>query len=434
MENFLGTMAMILTIVIGVILLIRLFDIKSEKLALITGNKADYTGQKSTVYEIINVATEALLFRVVIYIVSYLMLRLVYLDEGQTFLQWWTKWDATNYIGIASGGYLEITVNGILNLGDNVPQTLVFFPMYPLLVYLLDLVLDDVYMSAIVVSTLCFVIACVFLYMAISLKYGKRIAHNAIILLSVFPFSFFYGGMLPESTFLMFMAMCMYFSIKRKWFFAGIAGLFCGLARLQGVVVMGFIGLEWMEARDIIGKIKRAEWKQLFSSSKVLPLVLIPVLGPVIYMGINYYYTGDFLYFMKLQQNVWGHSFSDIYHSIYNTTESLINEYTSDPRLILSVWGPQLVVFFGTLIVLLCSFKRHSHSMNWLLFVYLIISYSTDHMVSGGRYMSTAVPLFIMLGELCERRKALYKWFVLIGFSLFVIYMGCHTSGWNMVT
>ena len=87
---------MILTIVIGVILLIRLFDIKSGKLALITGNKADYTGQKLSAYEIINVATEALLFRVIIYIVSYLMLRLVYLDEEQTFLQWWYKWDATN--------------------------------------------------------------------------------------------------------------------------------------------------------------------------------------------------------------------------------------------------------------------------------------------------------------------------------------------------
>ena len=72
--------------------------------------------------------------------------------------------------------------------------------------------------------------------------------------------------------------------------------------------------------------------------------------------------------------------------------------------------------------------------MNIYLFVYLVISYGADHMVSGGRYMSTAVPLFIMLAEICERRKNVFKWLVVIGLGLFIIFMGCHTNGFNMVT
>lgn len=433
METFFGVLAITLSVVVGLILFARLFEV-APKLSFVSEKKSDYKGYVPSGNDIFNVACEALIFRMIIHLVSYLMLRLVYLDDGQTYLQWWTKWDATNYIGIATGGYNEIRINDVVVLGNDVPQTLVFFPLYPFLVYLLTFILQDVYLSALVVSTVCFVIGCVFLYMAVARKYGDSIAKNAVILISVFPFSFFFGGMLPESTFFLFTAMCIYFSTGRKWLLAGIAGILCGLTRLQGILVMGFIGIEWMEAEDIVGKIKRKEWKNMAKSMKPLPLILLPVLGPLIYMVINYVYTGDFLYFMKLQQYVWGHSFSDVFHSIHNIVASLINDSSEDPKLILSVWFPQLFLFFATLIVILFTFRRHSNSMNIYLFVYLMISYGADHMVSGGRYMSTAIPLFIMLSEICERRKMLFKWLVLIGICLFMILMGSHTYGYNMVT
>ena len=434
MEVLFGGLAIILSVVVGLIIFARLFDVRVPGLSFITAGSSDYAGYVPDRNDIYDVAWQALFFRIVMHFVSYLMLRLVYMDGGQTYLQWWTKWDATNYIGIATGGYNEITVNDVYVLGNDVPQTLVFFPLYPFLIYLLTFVLRNVYLSALVVSTVCFVIGCVFLYMAVAEKYGDSIARKTVILISVFPFSFFFGGMLPESTFLLFTAMCMYFSIKRKWLPAGLAGMLCGLTRLQGIIIMGFIGLEWMEAEDIVGKIKHKEWKNMLSSFKPLPLILLPVFGPIIYMVINYVYTGDCLYFMKLQQYVWGHSFADVFHSVHNITASLIADYSDDRRLILSVWFPQLFLFFATLLVILFTFKRHSNSMNIYLFVYLVISYGADHMVSGGRYMSTAVPLFIMLAEICERRKNVFKWLVVIGLGLFIIFMGCHTNGFNMVT
>ena len=241
MEVLFGGLAIILSVVVGLIIFARLFDVRVPGLSFITAGSSDYAGYVPDRNDIYDVAWQALFFRIIMHFVSYLMLRLVYMDGGQTYLQWWTKWDATNYIGIATGGYNEITVNDVYVLGNDVPQTLVFFPLYPFLIYLLTFVLRNVYLSALVVSTVCFVIGCVFLYMAVAEKYGDSIARKTVILISVFPFSFFFGGMLPESTFLLFTAMCMYFSIKRKWLPAGLAGMLCGLTRLQGIIIMGFI-------------------------------------------------------------------------------------------------------------------------------------------------------------------------------------------------
>ena len=53
-----------------------------------------------------------------------------------------------------------------------------------------------------------------------------------------------------------------------------------------------------------------------------------------------------------------------------------------------------------------------------------MINYSVTWLVSGGRYMLCALPLFVILGELVSRHKKVYPWLI-AGFSiLMAIYLG----------
>lgn len=431
MGNFFGALAVISVVPLLFIIVCRVFKIK--KTDGIIGGNGEYSIYEPTLKEVLFVGTEALAFRILMYIVAFLLLRLVYMND-QTYLDWWTKWDATNYIGIAEGGYSKITIDGVGGLGDNVMQTLVFFPLYPVLVAGINVILNNTQLAALVTSTICFASGCMVLYMAIASRYGKEIAEKTLVLISVSPFAFFFGGMLPESTFLLVTAACMYFTIKRKWLLAGIMGVFCGLARMQGILIIAFMGMEWLEEYGIIDKFKNKKFKNIGVAFSKLPLIFMPFIGTVIYLIVNYAYTGDFMYFMKLQNKVWSHKFTDIFHAIHNIWANLAREAVDDPDLVFSVWGPQLVLFFFVIVIIYLSIKEHADSMTVYLLIYLIISYSTDYLVSGGRYMSTAIPLFIMLAVKCSKSKVLYRWIVAAGLCYMIILMGCHVSGYNLVT
>ena len=426
--NVLGILALILPVVLVLILLCRIFG--CNKIPLIMGSREDYSLYSPKKTDVLSVGIQALLFRLLIYYIAFLLLKLTYMSGG-SYLEWWTKWDATNYIGIASGGYDEITTDGVVNMGNGVLQTLVFLPLYPTLVAGINYIIQNVYISALVVSTICFTIGIMALYLAIANRYGKSIAEKTVILISVSPFAFYFGGMLPESTFLMVTALCMYFTIKRRWWLAGLMGVLCGTARLQGVIIIVFMGIEWFEDKQIVEHIKNKDWKKFGEAFKVFPALLLPFMGTVIYLIVNYAYTKDFTYFMKLQSNVWAHSFTDMYHAMKCMWSSLL-EYEFEIRL--SVWIPQILIYFITIILMFVGLKRHKNSMIAYLLVYLIISYSTDFLASGGRYMSAAIPFFVLLGELCERKPVCYRWSVAMGLLLQVILMGCHVSGWHMVT
>lgn len=431
---------LIIVTVFSIIMIYRICSIsgaslpcKSKYSGFITESKASYShGNPVNRYDIFRIAAESLAFRLFIYFISYLALILIYRDN-QTFLEWWLKWDATNYIGIASGGYKNIVIDNVTMMGDGVYQTLVFFPLYPALTYLVSLIIHNVLVAALVTSSLCYIGGCIFLYMAAALKYNKLIAEKTVILISVFPFSFFFGAMLTESTFLLAGSACIYFTFKRKRWIAGLFGMLGALSRMQGILLVVFMGVEWLEANQIFLLIRKKEWRTFFSKLiELIPIFLI-VLGSFIYLLINYVITGDFMYFMKLQNNVWGHQFKNVGFGIQNIFHNLISSDV-ETNLKFSVWAPQLILFFCTIYILFRCFRRHRDSLTAFLFVYTLISYSTDFLVSGGRYLSIALPLFIFTAELCEKRPILYRWLVTTGLLLQMVLMCCHLSGFNMVT
>ncbi len=430
---------LLLITVFSIIMIYRIFyaagmplGSKSPLTSFVTGNKeSERSGHLCSFKELSSVGAQALFFRLLIYFVSYLSLIFIY-KVDQSFTEWWLKWDATNYIGIAEGGYKNIVIDGVYSMGDNVYQTLVFFPLYPAFTWIVNFITDNIYIAALVTSTLCYVGGCIFLYMAVAYRYSVSIAEKAVILISVFPFSFYFGGMLPESTFLLVASACIYFTFRKKWWIAGLFAGLCALSRMQGILIIVFMGLEWLIEYRIFDLLRNKLWKRFAKKLIYLIPIMAPLAGFGVYLLINYINTGDFLYFLKLQSNVWSHSFKDVGTGICKLIENLKREETFE--LIFSAWIPQILLFFLTIYVLFRYFREHADSLTSFLFVYTLISYSTDYLVSGGRYLSIAIPLFIMTACVCEKRPVLYKWIVACSLLFMFLLMCSHTSGQNLVT
>ena len=199
-------------------------------------------------------------FRIVMYLIAALIIAFQTENSTftlETFLSNWYRWDARHYLSIATNGY-----HGAVNICDtcrnaalakgispDVMQNgqhlfLVFFPLYPFLLNFFNPIFTDVRITGLVLSTLAYAGGCVNMYRLVKLDYSEEVAANSVILLSLFPFSFFFGGIMTEGLFFFVSASMLYYIRKHHWTKAIIFGCLATMVRLQGVLLIIPAGLE----------------------------------------------------------------------------------------------------------------------------------------------------------------------------------------------
>lgn len=392
----------------------------NKLLGWILRKKGEYTPYEPKWKDYLCVAAAALAVRIAVYIISAIAMR-CYLDDGTSvdfscFLNEWLKWDANNYVRIATLGYGGYTEE--LN-GETLYTTLAFFPLYAWMIKLVNLVISNVNLAALVASTACFVGGSCYFYGAISLDYGKNIAKKSLAFLTVFPFGLFYGAMMPESAFFLTASACFYYTRKHKWAAAGIAGALAGLSRMQGVVLIAVTGAEWLEYYKPIAMIKEKRVKELvkniFTKAIWIPFMGI---GLLIYLGINYHITGDPFKFLEYQSVVWGNEgqyFGKTVSEVWN--RAFTNELTGVTRF---TAGIAAIFFFVMAVVLMIYGIRRIHNRYILFLVfYVIMCYTHGWLISSGRYMSVAFPMFLILGEFSEKHENIGTLLLIISSILF---------------
>lgn len=392
----------------------------NKLLGWVLRKKGEYTPYEPNWKDYLCVAGAALTVRIAVYIISAIAMR-CYLDDGtpvdfSCFLNEWLKWDANNYVRIATLGYGGYTEE--LN-GETLYTTLAFFPLYAWMIKLVNLVISNVNLAALVASTACFIGGSCYFYGAIAMDYGKNIAKKSLAFLTVFPFGLFYGAMMPESAFFLTVSACFYYTRKHKWAAAGIAGALAGLSRMQGIILIAVTGAEWLEYYKPITMIKEKKIKELviniFTKAIWIPFMLV---GVLIYLGINYHITGDPFKFMEYQSVVWGNGaqyFGKTVSEVWN--RAFTNELTGVTRF---TAGIAALAFFVMAVVLLVYGLRRIHNRYILFLVfYVIMNYMQVWLISSGRYMSVAFPMFLILGEFSEKHKNIGTLLLMISAMLF---------------
>ena len=310
------------------------------------------------------------------------------------------RWDAAHYIRLIEEGYQGYTENGQ-------HLFLVFFPGYVWAVRLLRLVIPSTALAGTALSCLCYGGACCYLYRLAGEAYNGRVARDALLYMSLFPFSFFSGLVMTEGLFLLATTGACWYAWRGKWLAFGLFGALAALTRMTGllVIVVGVIRLleAYRPLEPPVGKSLGRCWKPLLLG---LPLTLLPAAGTLLYLLLNLWVDGDPFAFASHQEH-WHQGYLWISQVV-----EYIGRYLGDnlgSSFGWAVWAPALALFVVGLALLYWAALRKGHPAGLLAygFCFFVATYSLSWLLSAGRYLSTCFVLFLFLAKLTQRRPAL---------------------------
>ena len=340
----------------------------------------------------------AFLFRVIVFIISIFAIFLVRDEQFSMERVWETylQWDAHNYHRIAQGGYTFHTEGGEYT-------TLAFFPLYPWLLRVLNIFINNYIASGVLLSALLYSGACAYMYKLLALDYNKQTAIRAIVYISVFPHALFFGVMMNESMLFITSAATLYYIRKHKWHLVGIFGALAALSRMAGLLLAFPAAIEWLEEYKILEKLRLKKigevWKLFYQKGLWIFLML---LGTGIYLFCNFKTTGEWFKFLEYQKTIWNNG--AIY---FGKGISIMAEYAARTRTytLFALWLPEVISVTFVIATLIYGLRKHRNMYTAFLVIYIIINTGFAWPISIARYMTCVIPAFIILSDFSERHK-----------------------------
>jgi Gpi18-like mannosyltransferase len=148
---------------------------------------------------------------------------------GKALLDIWLRYDAIHYINIARVGYAALE-----------PGDLNYPPLYPYLTRFFSyFTFGEETLAGLLVSTIAMVFAFVLLYELIITRFqNPRLARETLLILGIYPTSFFFFGPYTEALFLLITIVFFMSVTYQRWILAGICVTLASVARLQGLVLI----------------------------------------------------------------------------------------------------------------------------------------------------------------------------------------------------
>ena len=290
---------------------------------------------------------------------------------------WSQGWDSGWYYLIAKNGYS--TQLNVYNQGNYA-----FFPLYPLLMRLLEYITGNYYIAGMVISNIALIIAGIYLFKLVSLDSDNEVALNSIKYLFLFPTAFIFSAVLTESLFLALSIICFYYAKKENWIFTGVSGLFLALTRSIGIVIV--IPLLYMYLRSRNFKLRNIK-------ADVLALALIPF-ATFAFFAYLYYLTGDFLAYFHIERTGWNQYFANPF-TVLSTNALSGNVY--------SLFDVIFILVFLVILILLYNKIDFSY---WIFGVLATLIPLCDWSVlSMPRYLLVVFPLYIIFAKLSTNRR-----------------------------
>ena len=165
-------------------------------------------------------------------------------SQSQVFWHWFPnnhyldsffRWD--------SGWYGEIVRDGY-SYNPDTNSNIAFFPLYPLLVKFIAFITSlDPLIIGLLLSNLCLFLALFFVDKISSIYLRKRSCERVLVLMLLFPTSFFYSSFYTESLYLLVISASFYFFLNQKYLLSGIWGCLASLVRVPGVLLLFRFGI-----------------------------------------------------------------------------------------------------------------------------------------------------------------------------------------------
>lgn len=335
-----------------------------------------------------------------------------YADPNNLIIDGLIRHDSWWYVNIVERGY---------TMGDvktGAQGTVTFFPLYPMLVKVVAGPLHNVYLAGLLVSNGALLVALGFLYGLARHEYDEETAARAAFYLAGAPTAVFFSAMYTESLFVALVCATFYFSQRRQWEFAAIAGALASATRNTGVLLAAVIALEGMSQQGFrfrparmlganLAETAHLWWAHLVQQVRctlaswrsLLAAAYVPV-GLVAYMGFLKVTFGDPLGFIHAQAT-WGRSTSAA--GITRIVSSTITNLNIGPN----PWSGQIntltllcliaTLAFAPLVLMVMLKMRPAYGVYAGLTFFVPLS--TGTVGSMTRYVLMLIPCFLLLAH-----------------------------------
>lgn len=314
--------------------------------------------------------------------------------------QSFNRWDAPHYQRLAQYGYSHPYHDGRFIF-------IVFFPLYPYMTRFVTVFTGNYLASAYILSFATYLAALCYIYHLARLDFSESTAWWAVILISIFPHSIFFGAPHTESLFILTTAMTLYYIRTHKWLAAGIAGALASATRMVGIMLIAAAAVEFVMTYELFAKMRKGKWHEFFDLILKKGLfILIMLVGIIVYLLINWRVTGDPFRFTHYQETHWHNSFryfgSVMREQFYRITPYISNIWDSS---MLYVAAPN-ILGFGFTIWMIAYAALRRHNAGYIVYVlgYTFTSFALAWLLSGGRYAAAIVPVFIFLADYVNKK------------------------------
>lgn len=321
----------------------------------------------------------------------------------------WANFDGEHYLTIAQHGYK--------------PLTYFFFPLYPILMRfggeIIGLSLKSLLASGLIISHISFAVSLFFLFKLVKIDFKESIATWTIVLLLIFPTSFFFASVYTESLFFMLTVVSFYFARKGSWIMAAAFGIFASATRLAGVLLLPSLLVEYFIQNKQIVKHLRLRWIVTRHYSLIF-LLCIP-LGLIAYMVYLNQITGDPLAFFHSVE-IFGDQRSTrlillpqvFYRYIFKILPLVPFIYWQG---FFTVWLEFLTAILFLILSVYSLFKIRLSYALFLLGSYILPTLSGSFS-SYPRYALTAFPAFILMAIFVDKFPRLLQISIIAGTAL----------------
>lgn len=294
------------------------------------------------------------------------------------------NFDGKNYLAIVKYGY------------ESNSQLAVFFPLYPFIIriFSVNLAFNPIIIG-LLISAVCTFGAIIVLYKLLQTTHSDKTAERSIILLLLFPTSFYLFAYYTESLFLLLAVLCFWFIKRNNLLLASIVVFFATATRLIGLALVPPL---IFEAYMMYKKKNKIEWS-----------VLISPLGFVFYAIYNYLkFDNPFLMISAQTGSRFGRNI-DVFSPFHVVGDALVKIISGPLPSYDSPFVYPVIIFefmFAIFILtsLYFSFKRLPRSyFLYMLFSVVLIFYSSA-LSSIGRYTLVIFPIYVLLAQTLPKK------------------------------
>ncbi|MDO4781232.1 MAG: mannosyltransferase family protein [Candidatus Saccharibacteria bacterium] len=282
----------------------------------------------------------------------------------------WSQWDARNFQAITENSYRLDT-----------PEKFPFFPLYPLLTYVVHKIFNiSPPLAQLFISWTFLVAGAVILYHWLTLEIKQRklkiSPYFVLFLVAIFPTSFYFCAGYSESLFFFLTVGSIYTYRAERYITSGVLVALSSATRVHGCLLSIFYLLDFLSVK-----------KRSFNYKKLVPIFMAPlgVLSYMLFLWINF---GDPFLFVTAQKlyNRLGGNFVE---TIAASMEPRYAWYL--PVISLGLYA--VYKYLGKAWLVYCS-------------VYILLPLASGRFDSLNRYVLPLVPMFLALGTFLQASPA----------------------------